>query len=177
LRQGGNGYLLIFQQPFRAIYHAGMTWLWVPNAFQAKKRRFIVVSSGPGGTTVYLDGVPAERSRTFKITQKDLSGQLIVGTSPIVYDAWRGKLFGLAVFGKELTPSQVSEHYRAWLDRRSDAIQNNQPVALYAFRERTGNTVHSQIASGPDLTLPDSFHIPYKALLKAPWDEFYPKLA
>jgi len=135
------------------------------------------MSSGTGSTTVYLDGIPTERSPVFKITQKDLSGQLIVGTSPTVYDTWRGKLLGLALFGQELTPSQVSEHYRAWLDGRSEVVENSRPVALYTFGERTGHIVHNQIASGPDLTIPDSFRIPYKPLLKAPWNEFYPNFA
>ena len=176
LRQGGS-YLLILQQPFGSSHHVGMTWLWVSNAFHPNKRQFIAMSSGTGGTTVYLDGIPTERSPVFKITQKDLSGQLIVGTSPTVYDTWRGKLLGLALFGQELTPSQVSEHYRAWLDGRSEVVENSRPVALYTFGERTGHIVHNQIASGPDLTIPDSFRIPYKPLLKAPWNEFYPNFA
>ena len=176
LRQGGTS-LLILQQPFGSSHHAGMTWLWVLHVFQTKESRFVTISSGTDGTSVYLDGVPAEKSTAFKITQKDLSGQLIVGTSPIVYDTWRGKLLGLALFGRELKPSEVSEHYQAWVNGRSEIIENSQPVALYTYAERTGNIVHNQIASGPDLTIPATFRIPYKPFLKAPWNEFYPNLA
>ena len=54
-----------------------------------------------------------------------------------------------------------------------EVINRDQPAALYTFEERAGDVVHNQIASGPDLTIPESFHIPYKPLLKAPWKEFY----
>lgn len=173
LRQS-HDYLAILQLPRARPRHMGMTWLWVPHAFQPHKRRFIVISSGASGTTVYLDGVPAESSSTFKIDPKGFSGQLVVGSAPTVYDTWRGKLLGLAFFRRELTPSQVANHYQAWLHGPPEIIENSQPVALYTFAERTGNTVHNKITSGPDLTIPSSFYIPYKPLLKAPWNEFYP---
>jgi VanZ like family/Concanavalin A-like lectin/glucanases superfamily len=176
LRQS-HDFLLILQQPLPGTRHSGMTWLWVPDVFFARKRRFIAISSGASGTTVYLDGVPAEHPSTFKIDPKGFSGQLILGASPTVYDTWRGKLLGFALFGQELTPSQISQHYRAWLDGRSDVVENSQPVALYTFGERTGNIVHNQITSGPDLTIPGRFQIPYKPFLKAPWNEFYPNFA
>lgn len=175
LRQGGNS-LLIFQQPFGSSHHTGMTWLWVLHVFNARSR-FVTISSGNDGTTVYLDGVPAERSLSFKITQKDLSGQLIVGTSPVVYDTWRGELLGLALFGRELTATQVSEHYQAWLNGRPETVKSDQPAALYIFGERSGNVVQNQIPSGTDLIIPAKFSIPYKPFLKLPWAEFYPNLA
>lgn len=173
LRQS-HDFLLIIQEPFASARHSGMTPLWVPHAFQAHKRRLIDISSGMQGTTVYLDGVPAESSPTLRITKKDFSGQLVIGTSPAVYDTWRGKLLGLAVFGRELTPSQVSEHYQAWLNERPEAIRGDQPAALYTFAERGGNIVHNQILFGPDLAIPVTFTIPYKPFLKSFWKEFYP---
>lgn len=176
LRQS-HDFLLILQEPRPRARHMGMTWLWVPHVFQAHKRRFIAICSSASGTTVYLDGVAAENSSTFKVDPKGFSGQLIVGASPTGYDTWRGKLLGLAWFSRELTPSQVADHYQAWLNGKSEVIENSRPVALYAFAERTGNIVHNQITSGPDLTIPNRFHIPYKTFLKAPWNEFFPNFA
>lgn len=173
LRQS-HDFLLILQEPRAHFRHMGMTWLWVPHAFQSHKQRFIAISSGASGTTVYLDGVPAENSSTFKIDAKRFSGQLIVGTAPTVYDTWRGKLFGLALFGRKLTAAQVSEHYQAWVKGQPETLKSDQPTALYTFAERSGNVVHNQIASGPDLAIPPSFRVPYKPFLKSPWREFYP---
>ena len=173
LRQSQNS-LLILQEPLPTLYHSAMTSLWVPYLFQAGRRSFIVISSGPQGTVVYLNGIAAEKSPTFKMTQKDFSGRLIIGSSPVAYDTWRGKLMGLSLFCHEVTPAEVSEHYQAWLTAKPESIKNDQPAALYAFSERGGSLVRNQVLSNPDLTIPRSFGIPYKPFLKAAWKEFYP---
>lgn len=173
LRQS-HDFLLIVEEPFATDRHTAAVRLWVAHAFQAHKRRFIAICSGTKGTTVYLDGIPAENSPAFKISSKALSGQLIVGASPTAYDTWRGKFLGLAIFGRELTPAQVSEHYQAWLNGRADAVKNDQPAGLYAFAERPESVARNQVASGPDLRIPANYSIPYKPFLKSTWREFYP---
>lgn len=176
LRQS-HDFLQVVQELFATSRHTAARWLWVPHAFQAHKRRFITISSGQQGTTVYLDGILAESLSTFRIRAKDFSGQFIVGASPVVYDTWRGKLFGVAVFGRELTATQVADHYQAWLNGRTELVQSDHPAALYTFGERSGSVVHNQVISGPDLAIPASFRVPYKPFLKSPWREFYPNQA
>lgn len=171
LRQS-HDFLLIVQEPFATSRHTAARWFWIPHAFQAHKRRFIAISSGPHGATVYLDGTPAVSSSTFKITSKDLSGQLIVGSSPVTYDTWRGKLFGLALFGRELKAAEVSRHYQTWLNGQPAALKDDQPAALYTFAERSGSVAHNQVGSGPNLAVPPSYSVPYKPFLKSPWREF-----
>lgn len=176
LRQS-HDFLVVVQEPFATSRHTAAKWLWVHHAFQAHKRRFVVISSGTQGTTVYLDGILAESSSTFRITSKDLSGDLIMGTSPVTYDTWHGKFFGLAMFDRELTAAQVSEHYQAWAGALTQTLISDQPAALYTFAERSGSVVHNQIVSRPDLEIPVSFRVPYKPFLKSPWREFYPNRA
>lgn len=176
LRQSRD-FLLVLQEAFVSRRREALTHLWVPHAFQAHKRRFIAVSSGMQGTNVYLDGIPTEYSQTFKVAKKDFSGQLILGASPVASDTWRGKLFGLALFGRELTATQASEHYQAWLNGRPEVLKSDQPTALYTFAERSGNIVHNQIAFEPDLAIPVTFGVPYKPFLKLLWKEFYPNQA
>jgi hypothetical protein len=176
LRQS-HDFLLVLQESFASSQHTAMRWLWVPHAFQAHKRRFVVITAGAQGTTVYLDGVPAEHSSTFKIVRKDFAGQLIVGASPVAYDTWRGKLLGLALFGRELAAAQVLDHYQAWLNGRAEVVRSDQPAALYTFAERSGSVAHNQVVSGPDLAIPVRLSVPYKPFLKSPWREFYPNEA
>ncbi len=171
LRQSHDS-LLILQEAFPSSRHSGMTAMWVPHAFQVHRPSFIVISSGTEGTTVYLNGVPLEKSSTFKVTAKDFSGQFIFASSAVTYDMWRGKILGMALFDREVPAAQVSEHYQAWLNRRTEVIKNDHPAALYVFEEQAGNIAHNQISNGPDLVIPESFRIPYKPLLKAPWQEF-----
>lgn len=172
LRQDSDA-LLVLQEPSSSNRHSALTALWVSRAFQAHRRSFISISSGAQGTTVYVDGVSTKKSSAFRLTDKDFSGQLIVGSAPDAYDTWRGEFFGIALFDRELSPAQVAEHYQAWLDGRPEDLKSDQPLALYVFEERAGNIVHNQVASGSDLVIPQSFRIPFKPFLKAPWLEFH----
>lgn len=176
LRQS-HGYLLVLQETFASSRHSALTAMWVPRVFQVQRRSFIVISSGTEGTSVYLNGALQEKSSTFKVTAKDFSGRLILGSSAVTFDTWRGKLLGIAIFGREVSAAQVSEHYQAWLNGRPEVIKDDQPAALYVFEEKAGNIVKNQTSDGPDLIIPESFCIPYKPLLKAPWKEFSFNLA
>lgn len=172
LRQAGDA-LLVLEEPFASSRHSATTAMSVSHAFQAHQQSFIAISAGAQGTTVYVNGVPTKKSSTFRVTDKDFSGQLIVGSSPDAYDTWRGEFLGMALFGRELTQARVSEHYQAWLHGRPEVLKNDQPAALYVFDEGTGDIVHNQMTSGSDLVIPQSFRIPFKPFLKSPWREFY----
>src|SRR5215469_16848947 len=172
LRQAGDT-LLVLEEPFASSRHSATTSLWVSHAFQARQQSFIAISTGAQGTTVYVNGVRTKESSTFRLTDRDFSGQLVVGSSPDAYDTWRGELLGMALFSRELTQARVSEHYQAWLQGRPGVLKNDQPAALYVFEEGAGNVVHDQMTSGSDLVIPQSFRIPFKPFLKSPWREFY----
>lgn len=172
LRQAGDA-LLVLEEPFASSRHSVTTAMSVSHAFQAHQQSFIAISAGAQGTAVYVNGVPTKKSSTFRVTDKDFSGQLIVGSSPDAYETWRGEFLGMALFGRELTQAQVSEHYQAWLHGRPEVLKNDQPAALYVFDEGTGDIVHNQMSSGSDLVIPQSFRIPFKPFLKSPWREFY----
>ena len=172
LRQAGDA-LSVLEEPFASSRHSATTALWVSHAFQAHQQSFIAISAGAQGTTVFVNGAPTKESATFRIADRDFSGQLVVGSSPDAYDTWRGELLGMALFTRELTRAQVSEHYQAWLHGRPAVRKNDQPAALYVFEEGVGNIVHDQMNSGSDLVIPQSFRIPFKPFLKSPWREFY----
>lgn len=172
LRQDGDA-LLVLQQPFSSSGQPALTGLWVSHAFQAHQQSFISISSGAQGTTVYVDGVPTKKSSAFRLTDKDFSGQLIVGSAPDAYDTWKGVFLGMALFGRELSQAEVTEHYQAWLHGRPEDLQSDQPVALYVFEEGAGDIVHNLMTSASDLVIPRSFRIPFKPFLKAPWREFH----
>lgn len=172
LRQAGDA-LLVLDEPFASSRHSATTAMSVSHAFQAHQQSFIAISAGAQGTTVYVNGVPTKKSSTFRVTDKDFSGQLIVGSSPDAYDTWRGEFLGMALFGRELTQAHVSEHYQAWLHGRPEVLKNDEPAALYVFDEGTGDIVHNQMTSGSDLVIPQRFRIPFKPFLKSPWREFY----
>jgi len=176
LRQSFDSWLFLHQILDRD-HHSRTAGLWIEHAAHSKKQRFITITSGPQGTTVYLDGFAVRTSPSFRLASKDLSGQLVLGSSPVRYDTWLGKLRGLALFHHELTASQVAGHCQAWTDGQFEVIRHDHPVALFPFNERAGEIVHNQVASGPDLNIPESYDVPYKPFLEVPWKEFYPNRA
>jgi VanZ family protein len=148
----------------------------VEHAFQQGELLLVTLAFGPDGTTVYLNGSPRQTFSTFAISQSDCAGQIVMGTSPVRYDPWQGEVRGLAIYSKELNPEEVQRHYREWTAGNGvDSPDFDGAVARYCFRERTGHEIHSVVASGPDLEIPETFEVPHKAFLQSPIKHFEAK--
>jgi len=100
---------------------------------------------------------------------------LVFGTSAVDNDSWTGQLYGIAVYDRELMPSEVTDHYIAWdRDGRLRLAEAEGATALYLFEERAGSVVHNQVRSGPDLYIPEHYFLLDKAFLEPFWKEFSP---
>ena len=128
---------------------------YLDHVFHRAELVFLAISSGHAGTTVYVDGQRDQSFPRFQITSRDLSGEMVLGTSPIVYQPWSGDIRGLAVYAKELTPAEESEHYLTWrYPSRHPRTDLEDAIARYTFTEGSGNEIHSEVISAPDLTVP-----------------------
>lgn len=147
----------------------------VDDVFREKKPVFITITLGEQGTSVYLNGTLTKTSPSFGLSDKDLSGRLLVGNSPIANDDWSGRLLGLAIYDRELTAAQVSQHYEHWTKEGHPAVgENENTVALYLFDERSGSIVHNQIDPATDLLIPERYFVQRAPFLLPAWDEYYP---
>lgn len=144
----------------------------VDHVFHPGKLALVTISSGPDGTTVYLDGRPVQSIPSFKISRSELYGQIILGTSPVSYQPWSGELRGLAIYSKELAPADAMLHYKRWTDPSGYPQDLTGAIARYAFTEAGGSTIHNEVASEPDLEIPATFSVPHKSLLESPASEF-----
>jgi hypothetical protein len=63
------------------------------NVFHQSKPVFLTITSDEQETVVYIDGALAETFPHFQLG-KDLTGQLMVGGSPVAPDGWRGRFLG-----------------------------------------------------------------------------------
>jgi hypothetical protein len=129
----------------------------------------IAITAGPRGTAVYLNGVLKRRSTRLQLSRADLSGQIVLGTSPLAAETWSGDIQAIALYAAELTPEQVSNHF----DARSRGDLSTPPpdealVALYSFSERAGNVARDRLGQAPDLSIPASFQVPHKRFLTPP---------
>jgi hypothetical protein len=145
----------------------------VDHIFPLGKLTLLTITSGPSGTVVYVDGRHALTFSKFTMTRNDLSGQIVLGASPVEDQPWPGEIHGMAVYTRELTAAEVARHYTNWIDPGAGkAADLDGTVARFAFNERSGNEIHNAVRSEPNLEIPSYFQIPHKAMLKAFWKEF-----
>jgi VanZ family protein len=144
----------------------------VENVFRQGQPVFATLTSGRQHTAVYVNGVEARTFQQFRL-QKDMTGRLVIGSSPFGDGFWPGELWGLAIYHSELTPSEVLRHYRTWTRQgQPDISASERPIALYLLRERGGGTVHNAIEGGIDLTIPERYTRLQPVLLEPFWEEY-----
>jgi hypothetical protein len=148
--------------------------LYIEHIFRPEKEVIITIAAGEQSIAVYVNGALVKTSTRFALSSKELTGQLVVGNSPVADDGWQGQLRGLTIYNQELTAAEALQHYDAWTTKGLPEIKKEGPVALYFFDERIGSVVHNQMNSGTDLHIPERFSVLHAPFLEPPWDEFRP---
>lgn len=137
------------------------------------KRTLVTVTAGPKQTTLYVNGQAQSTSQSFGLSRRNLTGELVIGTSPVESEPWCGILRGIAIYKNELTAQEVASHYKTWLSNREEGrIDKRSILALYLFRERSGTLVRNEIQPGVDLRIPKHYTIRRRNVLLPPWKEF-----
>jgi VanZ family protein len=142
--------------------------------FQPGQPVLVAISSSRNGITFYVDG---KRSFSFpesRISRTELSGYIIIGTSPLTYQPWNGEIYGVAIYANELTDERALQHFQAWIHPEDYHPDLDTALAYYTFSESGGTTIHNLVSSKPDLEIPSNFSVPHKAFLRSPWLEFRP---
>jgi VanZ like family/Concanavalin A-like lectin/glucanases superfamily len=145
------------------------------NVFRAGQLALLTITSGSHGTSVYIDGKVVATAGHFRIPRSDLYRQIVLGNSPTSFQVWHGDIYGLAVYDDEISPSDAAAHFAAWSagsPSSSSPGDASHVIARYDFRERSGNIIHSDVASAPPIIIPPHFSIPRKPLLASPFEEF-----
>jgi VanZ family protein len=190
-----GGTIIAFYRPSRRVvgfklrqYETGMEtqttkWdqsnevqkMFADGVFVRSKPVYLTITSSDKGTAFYADGTLVRKSAQFKVSSEDLTGQLVVGNAPSVRANWSGLLKGLSVYGRELPPDEVLQHYsdRSHLGRL-DSTDGQGIVARYEFKEGAGSIVHNQVDSATDLSIPERYFVIHERFLKRPWKEFHP---
>ncbi|MGO9863394.1 MAG: VanZ family protein [Terriglobales bacterium] len=141
----------------------------VANIFQNAKRVFIAVILNENVTSVYVDGVLATVSERLGDSPNNLTGRLVVGSSPRSDDSWSGEILGLATYSEPLTPVQVEHHYQNWAAGQLLVNEKHGAVALYRFNEHGGDEVHNEVNSATNLTIPPHYFVLHLPLLDSAW--------
>jgi VanZ family protein len=145
----------------------------IDGVFRQIKPLFITITSSAQQTAIYVDGALASIFPHFRLDQ-DLTGQLVIGPSPVTSDGWRGQLLGLAIYHRELTAAEVVKHYDTWTKQgRPELSGNERVIALYLFSEHSG-IVHNAVQPGIDLQIPERFSLLHQPFLEPFWKEYKP---
>jgi len=128
----------------------------------------LTISSGPRGTSIYVDGRFANSDPHFRIWRGDLYRQIVLGNSPSNPHGWQGEIRGLAVYDDQVSPADAAAHYAEWSGpstvARADDVSHL--LARYDFRGHdSGTLIHREVGSAPPLTIPVHFFIPRKPML------------
>jgi hypothetical protein len=152
---------------------AKVSQMYLDDAFRDGAARFWTVASNPSGTSIYRDGAKVKQSSAFVISNREFSGQLILGTSPIFNEAWPGQIRGLAIYHRALTDARIARHFETWTrSGKPELLDEDAGVALYLFDERAGKVVHNQIAARNQLLIPEKYLIVNQTVLDPLWRAF-----
>ena len=130
------------------------------NALPKDQDCFLTITSGAGGTAIYLNGKfmrsYANHHMLAGITESPV--RLILGNSPTGESYWNGNLMGLAIYNRVLSSDQVFKNYEAWTGKAPLPISADDGcLGIYPFNERTGTKVHNEINAIDTLTIPEIF--------------------
>jgi VanZ family protein len=143
--------------------------------FQKDRSVFISISGDSLGTAVSIDGLLRRRSGEVRLTCESLTGTLVLANSPEHYAPWQGRIFALAIYRGSLDAATILRHYRAFTSGTMlDCMDVQRALAIYDFSERTGQVIHHQTRTEPNLTIPRSYSILYPPFLTFAWREYTP---
>jgi hypothetical protein len=180
LRQYREGLVLENKSPDEAKESA----IYIGDVFHGSKPALVTITSSKAGLAVYVDGSLVRSAPHFPLSNRDLSGQFVIGGSPTTPYNWSGLLKGLSIYDRELSAAEISLKF---LDRDfrdpnvRDRKSGGQPgsastdgvVARYLFDEGKGNIVHNGVDPATNLLIPKRFFVLHAQFLERPWDEFH----
>ena len=135
---------------------------------------FLTIISNNGNTAIYVNGQMMKVTRNFPILPADFSSsaKFVLGNSPTGHSPWAGDLLFLASYDRELPSKEVWQHYKDWKAEGIPTwLPGKPPPLLYLFDESTGLTSRNYSGDRYDISIPATFHVLNKTVLRFPWEE------
>ncbi|MFH1083017.1 MAG: VanZ family protein [Pseudomonadota bacterium] len=115
--------------------------IWANTADADSNEIFVTVTSGIGGTSLYLNGqlVKKQKDMILKVPKGDSKSRLIIGNSIYGKHSWEGRIRGLAFYRNVFPDHRAALHYSEWVkDGNFRFAEKEKPWILYTFDEKTG---------------------------------------
>lgn len=167
--------LIVHQRYIDGHGASQVEWLAVGSAVSEANSVFVTITLGEQGTSIYLNGKLSETFAKRGTSTNNLTGRFIVADAPQGRDSWPGQVLGLAMYGSQLTASQVAEHYASWTKNQQPVIRNDEaPMALYMFNEHKGNVVLNRLDSTNNLIIPYRYFALHPPFLSSVLRDYQP---
>ena len=131
------------------------------NGLLKNQDTFITITSGTGGTVVYLNGKTIQSYSNYNmladVSERPL--RFILGNSPTGKGFWTGNIMGFAFYNRVLTTDQVFKNYQTWTGKTLPFVSPDEGcLGMYLFDERKGATIHNKAAFNDALVIPAIFN-------------------
>lgn len=125
------------------------------------EEQFLAVSSGPDGTTVYVNGVPSPGGHSdypLVPARRALRGRFVLANSERLDRGWQGSIRALALYRSFLSDADVARHHDEVARLGLSALADEAGLAaLWSFEGEPVHRIPSQVAGAPILTIPALF--------------------
>jgi len=138
------------------------------------QKLLLTVTTGPGGTRLYIDGklIQFRPDLILKIPKAN-PPRLTLGCTVHGSASWRGELYGLAFYPRELDAAAIGNHFKVWSrDQILPFSKSEDPFLFFAFNEHQGIQAMDQVAGTQKLNIPANYRILDKRFLSPPWQDF-----
>jgi hypothetical protein len=133
---------------------------------------FLMLSFGADRVMVYRDGYLIA-TRRWDFSPQELSGQLVLGNSPIFHNSWLGLIRQTAVYDRSLNAAEAKRHYLLSVQgNQKELAQDPECVSMYVFDQNSGGTIKNQARRDYDLVIPPKYMLQRPTLLDPVWRSF-----
>jgi len=134
--------------------------------------RFVTITTGKNGTSIYLDGQLNRTKRDLVLKMPENGrARLLLGNSVYGRHSWKGDVYGLAFYRYILTDQDVKMHFDNWVkDQKILFAMKYKPFVLYLFDEKGGKRAFDHASEKHDLEIPSRMQILNKKVLSLTWD-------
>src|SRR5579871_3077772 len=147
--------------------------VYIPRTLRKGDPSFWTITCDSSKITVYQNGLLRQTIPTSLLLDARCAGRLILGASAVFNDPWVGNLNGLAVYDRDLSPSQIQRHFSTWTSNGTPRIEaDDLSIALYLFDEGSGPLIHNRIGQEMPLTIPERYVVVDRVLLDPIWRAF-----
>ncbi len=147
----------------------GGAQLYADGVFASGKPVLLTITSDGRGTKAFVNGTFRKAAPDFQICNGMLTGKFVAGTGAASDYGWQGRLAGIAIFSRPLSPGELREDYNISPGYPSPVFGNRRGlVALYRFDEGSGIRVRDEVSGDNSFSMPARYIVVAKSLLSPP---------